>query len=90
MEDAEFDRLLKICRLRLSSSERTAIKSDVKEILKYFDTIEKVDTGSLKPAYHPVAIEGRLREDRVEPFDHSDLLLKGTKTHRFYVVGPDV
>ncbi|MGI0141811.1 MAG: Asp-tRNA(Asn)/Glu-tRNA(Gln) amidotransferase subunit GatC [Candidatus Micrarchaeales archaeon] len=90
MQDQDFDRLLAVCRLRLSEKEHAKIKTDIDEIINYFNSIEKVDTAKLEPSYHPIQIEERLREDKVEPFDNPDSLLKGTKTHRFYVVGPDI
>lgn len=90
MQDSEFDRLLTICRLRLSDSEKAQIKKDTDDILSYFSTIESVDTSKLEPSYHPIEIPEKLREDKVEPFENPDSLLKGTKTYRFYVVGPEI
>ena len=90
MEDREFDRLLKICRLSLTDKEKSAIKKEIGSILEYFDAIEKVKCDELEPSYHPIKVGERLREDKVEACENPDALLKGTKTHRFYVIGPDV
>ncbi|MDE1825657.1 MAG: Asp-tRNA(Asn)/Glu-tRNA(Gln) amidotransferase subunit GatC [Candidatus Micrarchaeota archaeon] len=90
MEDSDFDRLLKVCRLRLGAQERKRMEADITEIIGYFNTIDNAKVDDLEPSYHPTKISGKLREDKVRPFENPDQLLKGTKTHRFYVVGPDL
>ncbi|MDE1870018.1 MAG: Asp-tRNA(Asn)/Glu-tRNA(Gln) amidotransferase subunit GatC [Candidatus Micrarchaeota archaeon] len=90
MEDREFDRLLKLCRLSLTDKEKSSIKKEIGSILGYFDAIEQVKCDELDPSYHPVKVPERLRDDKVEACENPDALLKGTRTHRFYVIGPDV
>lgn len=90
MQNMDFDRLLKICRLRLSEKESLEIKKEISSIIEYFDAIESVKCDELEPSYHPIKVEGKLREDEVKPYENPDALLKGTKTHRFYVIGPDI
>ncbi|MCL4398939.1 Asp-tRNA(Asn)/Glu-tRNA(Gln) amidotransferase subunit GatC [Candidatus Parvarchaeota archaeon] len=90
MEKSEFERLLKICRLDLDKKEKDRLKDDTEEILKYFDQISKVDTHDLRPAFHPIELQGQTRKDKVIRFDKSERLLKNTKTHRFFVLGPKV
>lgn len=89
MEDAEFDRLLKICRLRLSEKEREKIKKDVDEIIGYFNAVDRQNCDDA-PAYHPVELKEKTREDKVERFEDVDGLLSNTKTYRGYVIGPKV
>lgn len=90
MQEKDFERLLKICRISLTEKEAAAIRKDISSILEYFDAIETVKCDSLEPSYHPINVKERLREDIVKPFENPDELLKGTKTHRFYVIGPDI
>ncbi|MDE1860791.1 MAG: Asp-tRNA(Asn)/Glu-tRNA(Gln) amidotransferase subunit GatC [Candidatus Micrarchaeota archaeon] len=90
MEEREFDRLVAICRLKLSAKEREDIRKDIDDIISYFDEVSKVDTGREKEAYHPVEMQEKLREDKVVPFGNVQGLLSNTKTYRFYVVGPKV
>ncbi len=90
MDDAAFDRMLRICRLRLSGSERDRIKADIDKVITYFDTIESVDCDGYSPAYQPVEMPARTREDRTDVFRESDRLLKNSKTYRFYMVGPKI
>lgn len=90
MEDREFERLMAICRLKLSDADKGKIKSDIENVIEYFDLIDKIETGNLKEAYHPIHIEGKTREDTASSFSNIDGLLNNTKTYRFYVVGPRV
>ena len=66
MEDKEFDRLLKITRLRVSDEERVQLKKDFEQVVAYFDEISSVEASG-EPAYHPVEVPGRLREDIIKP-----------------------
>ena len=90
MEKFELDRLLKVCRLKLYGEEAKVIEDDLQSILNYFDSISNVDCDALDPAYQPIKVKQKLREDKVQQFPNSDMLLNGTKTYRFYVVGPDI
>ena len=45
MQDKEFDRLLKITRLRVSAEERAQIKSDFEQVIAYFDIRNSIESG---------------------------------------------
>ncbi|MCL5016923.1 MAG: Asp-tRNA(Asn)/Glu-tRNA(Gln) amidotransferase subunit GatC [Candidatus Parvarchaeota archaeon] len=90
MEDEEFDRLLRVCRLKVSSGQRKKLKSDADDILHYFDRISEVQCDDIPPAFHSVDIDGRYRKDMPLKFDDVEGILKNTKTHRFFVVGPKI
>lgn len=87
MKDQEFERLLKITRLKLTSEERERIKPDIEEVIGYFDRIEEIQTEE-KPAYQPIEVPTRLRKDEVVPFPDVDLLKKQSKLHNGYILGP--
>ncbi|MGC8710590.1 MAG: Asp-tRNA(Asn)/Glu-tRNA(Gln) amidotransferase subunit GatC [Candidatus Micrarchaeia archaeon] len=89
MEYIDFDRLLKVCRLRLEPSEKEEIEKDVLDIIKYFDTLDSLKIDDIK-VYHSKSDVEVLREDNVEAFGNVEGLLKNTKTYRFYVVGPKI
>ncbi len=89
MKEKEFERLLSICRIRLSDSEKEQMKKEINEVLAYFDRIERIKC-DLEPAYHPIDLPEQLREDVVIDFDGIDLILKNAKTYRFYIVGPKI
>jgi aspartyl/glutamyl-tRNA(Asn/Gln) amidotransferase C subunit len=90
MEDKDFDRLLKTCRLRLSEEDNKKIKSDIDNILEYFNTIESVECSKYSPSYQAIDIPSNKRSDNVEPFPNTDQILKNSKIYRFYVVGPKI
>jgi aspartyl/glutamyl-tRNA(Asn/Gln) amidotransferase C subunit len=87
MEDREFERLLKITRLKLTQAEKERIKADVDEIIKHFDSIDSIDTEE-KPAYQPIDVPTRLRKDDVIPFSDVEALKKPSKLHNGYILGP--
>lgn len=87
MEEKEFERLLKITRLKLTQEEKARIKADVEEVIGYFDSIEKIQTDE-KPAYQPIDVPTRLRKDHVIPFDDVDALKKPSRLHNGYILGP--
>jgi aspartyl/glutamyl-tRNA(Asn/Gln) amidotransferase C subunit len=90
MEKEEFERLLKICRLSLKDEEKEKLRKQIEEVIeKYFDKIESVNCDE-PPAYHPIEIPGKLREDEPKQFDNIVGLLKNTKTFRGYVISPKV
>ncbi len=90
MLDGDFDRLLGICRLELTDDERQRVKSEIEEVIKYFDSLDRIDCSSESEAYQPVPIREKVRGDAVEACQDADLLLKSTKTYRFYVIGPKI
>ncbi len=90
MDNAEFDRLLKICRIHLDKSEYQSIKKDVDEILEYFKILDEVDTSKVVEAFHPIKIPEKTSDDTIQEFNNTEGILKNSKTYRFYVVGPDL
>ncbi len=87
MDEQEFDRLLKVARLKLSESEKKTIKRDIDEVIRYFDKIAGVAAGD-DPSYQPIRVPTRFREDRVIPFKDVELLKKGSKLREGYIIGP--
>ncbi len=90
MDNNEFNRLLKVCRIKLEESEYDSIKKDVNEILEYFKVLNELDTSGVLEAYHPIKIPEKTHDDTVFKFNNTEGILKNTKTYRFYVVGPDL
>ena len=87
MEEREFERLLKITRLKLTDSEKEGIRKDIAEVISHFDSIDGIET-SEEPAYQPVEIPTRLRDDEVVPFADVDLMKKQSRLHNGYILGP--
>jgi aspartyl/glutamyl-tRNA(Asn/Gln) amidotransferase C subunit len=87
MKDEEFERLLKITRIKLTPKEKAAIKKDVDEILGYFDKMDKMSV-SKDPAYQPIDVPARMRKDIIKKFKDPESLLKETESYNSYVLGP--
>jgi len=83
----DFDRLLKVCRIRLEKEEKEKIGKEIDDIIKYFDVLDSVKIEEVNEQRAKVE---RLRKDEVKQFDNIEGLLKNTKIYRFYVVGPKV
>ena len=89
MEDKEFDRLLKICRIKLNDKSKEKLKKDINEIIEYFNLIDNLNTDE-EPVFHSIDIKGRMRDDEIKEFKNVKGLLRNTKTYRDYIVGPKI
>jgi len=63
-------------RLRLTGSELDVYAGQLRVILEAFSELDAVDTGGMEPSYHPVTVEGAVREDEAagwgwDPFANS-------------------
>ena len=90
MDSVAFDRLCKTARLKLTDDEETEIRKDVETIIDYFDKVSDEEADSLEPAFHPIEVREKLRNDEIVQFGEPDLLIAQTKMYRFFVVGPKI
>ncbi len=90
MDENEFDRLLKTCRLSLAPEEKAQIKKDIDNIIEYFNTLSDAKCDDYAPAYQPIKVPPRRRKDAVEHFKETGKLLKNSKIYRFFIVGPKI
>lgn len=54
-----------LARLEFSDQELDAFTGQMNDILAYFDKLQEVDTSSVEPTSHAIAVRNVLREDRV-------------------------
>jgi aspartyl/glutamyl-tRNA(Asn/Gln) amidotransferase C subunit len=87
MKDEEFERLLKISRVRLTDDERRKIRKDIEEIISYFDKIQGVECHEA-PAYQPIDVPARFRKDVVRKFENVKGLKKDAVLNEDYIRGP--
>ncbi|MBU0635832.1 Asp-tRNA(Asn)/Glu-tRNA(Gln) amidotransferase subunit GatC [Candidatus Micrarchaeota archaeon] len=59
-------RVAKNARLELSETEINAFLPQLQEILSAFKKIEEVDIKGTKPAFHPIPLSNKWREDKIE------------------------
>ena len=88
MNDFEFERLLKITRLRLDDLEKREIQKDIEEVIGYFESISEINTEGEEKAYHPIKVDARLREDKVSEFKSVEMLKRQSKLQDGYIIGP--
>ena len=65
LSEAELDVTAYLARLRLSSAERARLRTEVQQILSYFDVMAAVDVSGVEPTTHALQPRNRLRPDQV-------------------------
>src|SRR4051794_22952270 len=60
-------RVAELARLELSDQEVSTFTSQLGEILKYVEQLQKVDTQNIEPLTHPLELKTPLRADEVRP-----------------------
>ena len=69
LSEAELDVTAYMARLRLSSAERERLRTEVQQILSYFDLMAALDVSGVEPTTHALQPRNRLRPDRVVAAD---------------------
>ena len=65
MDEAEIRRVGALARLRLGEEEVARLSDDLGRILGYIDKLGELDTSSVEPTSHVVAMSTPYREDAV-------------------------
>jgi aspartyl-tRNA(Asn)/glutamyl-tRNA(Gln) amidotransferase subunit C len=61
-------RVANLSRLELTDTEVKLFTTQIGEILKYVDGLQKVDVTGVEPLFHPLEVSTPLREDIAKPF----------------------
>jgi aspartyl-tRNA(Asn)/glutamyl-tRNA(Gln) amidotransferase subunit C len=67
------ERLAKAARLNLSPEETGKYAQQLSVILDAFKELDQVDTEGVEPSYHPIELEGALRDDEPEKWEWDPL-----------------
>lgn len=59
-------RIAEQSRLNLSDEEIEKLIPQLKEILRTFSELDKLDTKNVEPSFHPIEIKNVLREDKTK------------------------
>lgn len=59
-------KVAELARLKLTEGELKQFTKEVGDILKVFSEIDKVDTRDIEPAFQPIKIESKLRQDEIK------------------------
>jgi aspartyl-tRNA(Asn)/glutamyl-tRNA(Gln) amidotransferase subunit C len=65
VNDTLVDKIAHLARLRFSDSEKSAIKSDLQNMIKFVEKLDQLDTYGVKPLLHLGDQVNVLREDKV-------------------------
>lgn len=69
LSEAELDVTADMARLRLSDGERERLRSEVQQILSYFDVMAALDVSGVEPTTHALQPRNRLRRDQAAAAD---------------------
>lgn len=84
--DAHIKKIADAQRLALSDEETHRFAKQLNDVLNAFDALDGIDTNDVKPSYHPIALEPRLRAD--EPKTPSHPTQNHQRTEKSYFKGP--
>lgn len=79
VETQEVVRAAKNARINLEDGEAEQFTEEFEEILDTFEKLEEVDTSDVEPAFHPIDVESKTREDEVEESLDSEEVFENTE-----------
>lgn len=76
IDKGQVDHIAQLARLDFNEEQLELFVSQLNAILDYFDKLQDLDTSTIEPTSHAVALQNALRTDSVKSFDENDLLLQ--------------
>lgn len=71
----EVKHLATLCRIGLTDKDVENFRTELQDILSFFENLKDINTENVKPTSHPISIECFLRKDLMnEPFSSEDTL----------------
>ena len=78
-------------RLELSETEIEQFKQDFQEILNNFSVLDDADVANVSPAFHPVVLKDKTRDDVADKtLSHEEALQNVTDSSDGYIRGPKI
>jgi len=71
IREEDVRRIASLARLRLRDDETRAMAADLSRILEYVDKLSTLDTTSVEPTSHVVAVSGAWRDDTIAERDEA-------------------
>lgn len=88
-EKQTIEKVIKIAKIELTESEKKDYSRDMKNILDAFGSLDEVNVDGVEPAFQPIEIKDRTREDVVEASLSQDEALANSKNKKDgYFKGP--
>jgi len=63
----EVQHIAKLARIELSDTEVEKFQKELGDVLQYFEILGELDTATVRPMTHSVAVENIKRQDATEP-----------------------
>lgn len=84
----EVKKIAQLAKLKLSENEVDEFTGDMNEILGYMDKLNELDTGDVKPLYHPLEGTNVFRDDKLKKSINREDALKNApeRTEEFFKV----
>lgn len=79
VEKQAVERAAKNARINLEDGEAEKFTEEFEEILDTFEKLEEVDTSDVEPAFHPIEVESKTRDDEIEESLDSDEIFANTE-----------
>ncbi len=85
------DKVTSVAKLELTEKEKKKFDKDLKNILKAFSSLDKVDVSKVNPSFQPIEMKNVLREDEIEASLSQKEALSNTKhKEKGFFKGPRV
>lgn len=76
---------------RLDVGDIDQMRKEMENVLKIFDSLSKIDTEDVEPAFHPIEVEPEAREDEEEDTLDKEQVFRNTSNEEDgYFKGPSV
>ncbi len=89
VENETLEQVAANARLDLTEEEKERFRQDLEDILDAFESLDDIDTDGVEPAFHPIELQDREREDREEDcLDQARALENTENSEDGYFKGP--
>jgi len=84
----DVEHIAALAKLEFSPEEKEQLVHQLNQILSYMEQLNKLDTSAVEPLTHVLDLQGRVRQDKVEPGLTADEALQNApaKTDKFFKV----
>ena len=66
IDDKKIDQISQLSQLELTKLEKVEIKSDMEDLITFFDKLKTMDVSGVEPLAHPFPLEMTMNEDIVK------------------------
>lgn len=88
IDRATMEHICLLAKLNLTDAEKESYAKELSDVLEAFKVLDRIDAKDA-PAFHPIEIKDRLREDIVKPTKW-DPLASSKSTEKGYFKGPKI